>query len=308
MERGGDEQQVTDSVKPDEDRRRRKRDRERASLGDGDGVRQAKRAHTESESSVEQLNVQRSDSDTRTRYAKERQADRREHLPSEKRQRLMGSLSDSEPATPGCGELSESLLDWSSIAKLPLPLPPPQSVSTLDQFEGGAVLAGVGCSSFMAGESLAAEVVQAVSRHVQVTQANLLPERIIQEPFGSESLACAGASYLQEQVHQANLLYDLRPCRRALTAQADCQMRKKLRSTATGKVLSDPSPSPSCCYKALFLQEACFTPQAPPGSWHHELYASSVTLYQSLGKKAGSSSKPPLRLHSSHLGSVLVPR
>lgn len=190
-----------------------------------------------------------SDPESRVRQSKER-GERREYPSSEKRRtHVLDSLSDTEPTTPSWGEPAESLLDWSSIAKLPLPLPPPRTVPPTERCEGGAILAEVGSSALLAGKKLVAEVERAVAAHVQALQASPLPESKLQEPFGGDGLACARASHLREQIHQANVLYDLRPCRRALTAQADCQMRKQLRSAATTKVPSDPPSLAQLCYQ-----------------------------------------------------------
>lgn len=207
---------VVDSVK-EEDRRRRKR--ERQSIGDGDSGRMVKRAHLDTDGDHSHRS-----SDAERRHTKERR-----DTVDRKRQRPVDSQSDTETPT-------DSLLDWSAIARLPLPAPPRKTVSHLEKFTGGALLASVGCSAQLAGEALAAKVQQVVSNYIQKTQEGLLSEAVLKRPFGEEELTSSAASYLQNQILQAGLLYELRPCRRALTAQADCSMRKQLKNTGGSKV------------------------------------------------------------------------
>ena len=206
---------MVDPVKGEEERRRRKR--ERLSIGDSDSGRMVKRAHLD----IDVDHSHHRSSDTDRRHTRERR-----DVQDRKKQRPVDSQSDTEP-------LTDSLLDWSAIARLPLPHPSRKSVSHLDKYAGGALLASVGCSAQLAGEELAAQVQQAVSSYIQVTQEGLLPESVLKQPFGDEELTSAAASYLQNQVTQAGLLYELRPCRRALTAQADCLMRKQLKSAGS---------------------------------------------------------------------------
>ena len=208
---------VVDSVK-EEDRRRRKR--ERQSIGDGDSGRMVKRPHIDTDGD----HSHHRSSDPERRHTRERR-----DAVDRKKQRQVDSQSDTEIPT-------DSLLDWSAIARLPLPASSRKSVSHLEKFTGGALLASVGCSAQLAGEALAAKVQQAVSNYIQVTQEGMLPESVVKRPFGDEELTSSSASYLQNQISQAGLLYELRPCRRALTAQADCLIRKQLKNTGGSKV------------------------------------------------------------------------
>lgn len=265
-DRGLEEQPAdTEAARLDEERRRRRK-RERSSLGDADGPRPTSKfpcTEVDVGSGEQRSLLHSADPEVRVRHGKER-AERKEHVSSEKkRTHILDSLSDTEPGTPTWGEPAESLLDWSSIAKLPLPLPPPRTVSPMERFDGGAILAEVGSSTLLAGEKLYAEVERAVTGRIQVIQSSLLPETTLQEPFGGEDLACARASYVREQVHQANVLYDLRPCRRALTAQADCNMRKQLRAAASPKVSDGPLSFASCYHPTFFCRLPASLPNLP---------------------------------------------
>lgn len=203
------------------------------------------------------------------------------------------SLSENGSVVGADGSQTKKL-DWSSLSALIPAKPAPVTTSALERFTPASTFARIGVSASLAGPKLFAKISGVVSEHLRKEQqlllssdkaVNVLPDSVVESPFGGSVVASAGASRLQGQREWTGILSDVGPCRRALTAAADFAMRRKLRKA--GRDLLPPS-------------------QPPPTSWDSEHYSAAVALYHSLGKKA--SGKPAARVEPSHVGSLIIAR
>ena len=134
------------------------------------------------------------------------------------------------------GNLTKKL-DWNSLSALIPAKPAPVATSALERFTPGATFAKIGVSHSLAGPKLFTKISSLVSEHLRKEQlsssetANVLPDSVVENPFGGAVVASAASSRLKEQQEWTNILRDIGPCRRALTASADYAMRRKLRKT-----------------------------------------------------------------------------
>lgn len=197
-------------------------------------------------------------------------------------------------------ETMRKKLDWASVssytrkASTKLEKRP---TTALERFAPGAVFARIGVSPSLARKEYFDAISNLVSRHLRRAYQqktigehgggglNMLPKSLLDSPFEGQQFASSCVSRIKEQIEWERMVVDnIGPCRRALTASADYSIRRKLKKS--NQEFLPPSQSAS--------------------DWDSEHYATAVSLYQSMGKKA--SGKPAFRVQESQVGTLLVAR
>lgn len=167
-------------------------------------------------------------------------------------------LNEGENDLTASSKSSHKKLDWISVnsftrratAKLEQ-----RPKSALKRYTAGAILSEVGVSPSLAGKEYYAKVSSVVSAHLKEQQEErttsqpsdlqllcetTLPESILNNPFGEAEFASAGVSRIKEQLEWIQLIPNcVGPCRRALTASADYNLRRKLRKANQRVSVSD---------------------------------------------------------------------
>ena len=212
----------------DEDRSRRKRERESAS--EEEDHRENKRRKMD--------DIRRGTEDGIHHYhrdvpkSKERK-DRKSVIEEMSQKRsggrkrsLYDSFSESEAEHQGITEI-----DWFTLAKIPLPKLKEKKESVLDQFKAGPFLSKIGVSAALAGEELMSQVEDVITEYLMEKYGSSdTNDGPLFDVGAKHQLGSSLALHIEEQIANSSLISNIGPCRRALVASVDFNMRKKLRN------------------------------------------------------------------------------
>ena len=218
-ESGGEPRDGSQHHYRQEEQQRTKRKRERDSLSDSE-QRDSKRPRNEVTEKHSHKESSRDKKDRKESGTSEDDVGHQQKKSSRKHKRQSESEADNDVA--------KSDLDWVSLARLTRPKLPLSS-NCLNDHKAGPILASLGLSPTLAGPKLTEQIHIVVKEHLTSKYGNLLPESLLDNPFGGCGLASASVSHLQDEIKESQACHNIGSCRRALTAQADFMLRKKLR-------------------------------------------------------------------------------
>ena len=218
-ESGGEPRDTSQHHYRQEEQHRTKRKRERDSLSDSE-QRDSKRPRNEVSEKRSHKESGRDKKDRKESGTSEDDVGHQQKKPSRKHKRQSESEADND--------LVKSDLNWASLARLTRPKLPLSS-NCLNDHKSGPILASLGLSPTLAGPKLTEKIHKVVKEHLTSKYGNLLPEPLLDNPFGGCGLASVSVSYLQDEIKELQVCHNIGSCRRALTAQADFMLRKKLR-------------------------------------------------------------------------------
>ena len=217
----------------DEERPRRKRERDSGG-SEAEDYRESKRRKTDDRRGTDdsgsyhsQREAMKSKEKRQKKGGHEENVGSSSHRKGGRKRSLYDSFSDSEAENQG-----EPEIDWFALARMPLPKLKVKKTSPLDSFKAGAVLSRIGVSSALARPDLVSQVQQVVAEHL-IQKYGEEAETLYSTPFQLSKeyeYGASLASHIEDQISERGVVSNIGPCRRALVASVDFNIRKKLRS------------------------------------------------------------------------------